>query len=176
MTFIEGIEADDVVADSQDERRLHKKMVSARSYGLCYSINSVQDRRPRWLSRSPRPGSRPPGSARKRNWISSAEARHPLGFPAAARTSSIRTSWLVAVREVGCAPSPKRKRRDVALILPDYCTRIAVLDFDNFPSDPKEQVSLVRFRLKERAVRRGVGGGELLAAAAGRARRSTWWW
>jgi type IV pilus assembly protein PilM len=41
-----------------------------------------------------------------------------------------------------------RKRKDVALILPDYCTRIAVLDFDNFPSDPKEQVSLVRFRMK----------------------------
>ena len=41
-----------------------------------------------------------------------------------------------------------RKRRDVALILPDYATRMAVLDFDQFPSDPKEQISLVRFRLK----------------------------
>jgi type IV pilus assembly protein PilM len=41
-----------------------------------------------------------------------------------------------------------RKRRDVALILPDYCTRIAVLDFDGFPTDPKEQAPLVRFRLK----------------------------
>lgn len=41
-----------------------------------------------------------------------------------------------------------RKRRDVALILPDFCTRIAVLDFDEFPSEPKEQLSLVRFRLK----------------------------
>lgn len=41
-----------------------------------------------------------------------------------------------------------RKRRDVALILPDFCTRIAVLDFDEFPSDAKEQLSLVRFRLK----------------------------
>jgi len=41
-----------------------------------------------------------------------------------------------------------RKRRDVALILPDYCTRIAVLDFDSFPNDTKEQASLIRFRLK----------------------------
>jgi type IV pilus assembly protein PilM len=41
-----------------------------------------------------------------------------------------------------------RKRRDVALILPDYATRIAVLDFDEFPTDAKEQLSLVRFRLK----------------------------
>jgi type IV pilus assembly protein PilM len=41
-----------------------------------------------------------------------------------------------------------RKPKDVALILPDFSTRIAVLDFDEFPSDPKEQLSLVRFRLK----------------------------
>src|SRR5437879_1949681 len=41
-----------------------------------------------------------------------------------------------------------RKGRDIALILPDFSTRIAVLDFDNFPSDPKEQLSLVRFRMK----------------------------
>lgn len=41
-----------------------------------------------------------------------------------------------------------KKRRDVALILPDYSARMAALDFDSFPSDPKEQLSLVRFRLK----------------------------
>jgi type IV pilus assembly protein PilM len=41
-----------------------------------------------------------------------------------------------------------RKRKDVALILPDFSARIAVLDFDNFPSDPKEQAALIRFRLK----------------------------
>ena len=41
-----------------------------------------------------------------------------------------------------------RKRRDIALILPDYSTRIAVLDFDSFPTDVKEQLSLVRFRVK----------------------------
>ncbi|SPF34901.1 conserved hypothetical protein [Candidatus Sulfopaludibacter sp. SbA4] len=41
-----------------------------------------------------------------------------------------------------------RKRKDVALILPDFCVRMAVLDFDNFPSDAKEQSALVRFRLK----------------------------
>ena len=41
-----------------------------------------------------------------------------------------------------------RKKKDIALILPDYCTRMAVVDFDSFPSDPKEQISLVRFRIK----------------------------
>ena len=41
-----------------------------------------------------------------------------------------------------------RKRKDVALILPDFSARISVLDFDHFPSDAKEQAALIRFRLK----------------------------
>jgi type IV pilus assembly protein PilM len=41
-----------------------------------------------------------------------------------------------------------RKRKDVALILPDFSARISVLDFDSFPTDVKEQAALVRFRLK----------------------------
>jgi type IV pilus assembly protein PilM len=53
-----------------------------------------------------------------------------------------------AVRE-SAPPNPKSKRRDVALIIPDYCTRISVLDFDDFPADAKEQLSLVRFRMKK---------------------------
>jgi type IV pilus assembly protein PilM len=52
-----------------------------------------------------------------------------------------------AVRSIIDAGSG-RKRRDVTLILPDYCARIAVLDFDSFPGDAKEQASLIRFRLK----------------------------
>lgn len=42
-----------------------------------------------------------------------------------------------------------RKRRSAALILPDACARVWVLDFDDFPSDAKEQLSLVRFRMKK---------------------------
>jgi type IV pilus assembly protein PilM len=42
-----------------------------------------------------------------------------------------------------------RRRRDAALILPDHCARVAVLDFVEFPSDRKEQLSLVRFRLRK---------------------------
>jgi type IV pilus assembly protein PilM len=53
-----------------------------------------------------------------------------------------------AVRSV--APvNGNRKRRDAALILPDNCARVFVLDFDNFPTDPEEQLSLVRFRMKK---------------------------
>jgi type IV pilus assembly protein PilM len=52
--------------------------------------------------------------------------------------------FILAVR----ALAPAQKRKDVALVIPDYCTRMTVLDFDNFPSDPKEQASLVRFRVK----------------------------
>src|SRR5215472_15479176 len=55
--------------------------------------------------------------------------------------------FVMAVRAVS-ATQTARKRRDIALILPDYSTRIAVVDFDSFPSDPKEQASLVRFRVK----------------------------
>jgi len=43
----------------------------------------------------------------------------------------------------------KNKRRDVALILPDYSVRVAVLDFDTLPSDPKEQLALIRFRVRK---------------------------
>jgi type IV pilus assembly protein PilM len=41
------------------------------------------------------------------------------------------------------------KRRGAVVILPDYCARVAVLEFDSFPSDPREQLSLVRFRMKK---------------------------
>src|SRR5689334_9099842 len=55
--------------------------------------------------------------------------------------------FTMAVRAVSNTQT-SRKRKDIVLILPDYCTRMAVLDFDSFPSDPKEQSSLVRFRVK----------------------------
>ena len=42
-----------------------------------------------------------------------------------------------------------RRQREAALILPDYCTRIAVLDFESFPTEKSEQLSLVRFRMKK---------------------------
>jgi len=41
-----------------------------------------------------------------------------------------------------------RKGKDAALILPDFATRTTVLDFDSFPTDPEEQLALIRFRLK----------------------------
>jgi len=44
--------------------------------------------------------------------------------------------------------SGNRKRR-AALVVPDYCARVAVLDFDAFPSDPQEQLALLRFRMKK---------------------------
>lgn len=46
-------------------------------------------------------------------------------------------------------PQAKDKRRPAAMILPDYCGRVAVLDFDSFPTDAQEQLSLVRFRVKK---------------------------
>jgi type IV pilus assembly protein PilM len=40
------------------------------------------------------------------------------------------------------------RRRRAALILPDYCARVTVLDFDSFPEEPEEQIQLVRFRIR----------------------------
>ncbi|MEZ5402884.1 MAG: hypothetical protein R2729_24620 [Bryobacteraceae bacterium] len=41
------------------------------------------------------------------------------------------------------------RRRDAAVILPDYCARVAILDFDSFSGNKEEQLSLVRFRMKK---------------------------
>jgi type IV pilus assembly protein PilM len=46
-------------------------------------------------------------------------------------------------------PSNGHRKRRAALILPDYCARVAVLDFDNFPTDQQEQVALLRFRMRK---------------------------
>jgi len=56
----------------------------------------------------------------------------------------------VLVREVtALAPPMAKQRHRAALILPDYCARTAVLDFDAFPSNEDEQRALVRFRMKK---------------------------
>lgn len=47
------------------------------------------------------------------------------------------------------APANGHRKRRAAVILPDYCSRVAVLDFDTFPNDLEEQQALVRFRLKK---------------------------
>lgn len=47
------------------------------------------------------------------------------------------------------APRGEKKRQRATLIVPDYSVRVSVLDFDAFPSDHEQQLSLVRFRLKK---------------------------
>ncbi len=49
----------------------------------------------------------------------------------------------------GLIPANGNRKRRAALILPDYCARVAVLDFDSFPSGHDEQRALVRFRMKK---------------------------
>jgi type IV pilus assembly protein PilM len=56
-------------------------------------------------------------------------------------------AFLAAVKQVAAAQAAW-KRKGAALILPDYSARITVLDFDQFPADAKEQLALIRFRLK----------------------------
>jgi type IV pilus assembly protein PilM len=52
-------------------------------------------------------------------------------------------------RILSLAPANGHRKRRAAVILPDYCARVAVLDFDTFPSNLEEQQALVRFRLKK---------------------------
>jgi type IV pilus assembly protein PilM len=52
------------------------------------------------------------------------------------------------VRKLVPAASGKGKR-SAALILPDNCVRIAVLDFDTLPEKEEERLSLIRFRLRK---------------------------
>ncbi len=47
------------------------------------------------------------------------------------------------------APRGEKKRQRAAVIVPDYAVRVSVLDFDSFPSDTAQQLSLVRFRIKK---------------------------
>lgn len=46
-------------------------------------------------------------------------------------------------------PNGSRNRRRAVVILPDFSARVAVLDFDSFPKDKSEQLSLIRFRMKK---------------------------
>lgn len=46
-------------------------------------------------------------------------------------------------------PSTSRRRRGAALILPDNCVRIAVLDFDTLPAKEEERRPLINFRLRK---------------------------
>lgn len=56
--------------------------------------------------------------------------------------------YAAAVRSLVAGPDGKGRSRRAALILPDYCARVAVVDFDTFPADPQEQLQLARFRVK----------------------------
>lgn len=46
-------------------------------------------------------------------------------------------------------PKGEPRRQRSVLILPDFAVRVSVLDFDSFPSEPAEQMALVRFRIKK---------------------------
>jgi type IV pilus assembly protein PilM len=62
---------------------------------------------------------------------------------------NIQQPAVVQERIRGMAPPNGYRKRGVALILPDYCARVAVLDFDAFPVERHEQLALLRFRMKK---------------------------
>ena len=65
--------------------------------------------------------------------------------------NNVRQAEAIAPLLTSVAPArgSGAKRRTAALLLPDACARVSVLDFDAFPATPPEQLSLVRFRVKK---------------------------
>ncbi len=57
-------------------------------------------------------------------------------------------AFAAAVRAAAGNGEARSRRRRAALILPDFCARVTVLDFDSFPAEPEEQIQLVRFRVR----------------------------
>jgi len=62
---------------------------------------------------------------------------------------NIQNPDLVLERIRALAPENAGRKRRMALVLPDYCARVAVLDFDSFPAKREEQEQLIRFRMKK---------------------------
>lgn len=60
----------------------------------------------------------------------------------------LRPEAFAAQVQALAAPLQKKRQRAV-LILPDFSVRVVVLDFDAFPDEPEQQLSLVRFRLRK---------------------------
>ncbi|MBM3747123.1 MAG: hypothetical protein FJW34_15150 [Acidobacteria bacterium] len=65
------------------------------------------------------------------------------------RDNVLRLEALTAEVQALAAAPESRKRQGVVVILPDGSVRVSVLDFDAFPSDAAQQLSLVRFRIKK---------------------------
>lgn len=64
------------------------------------------------------------------------------------RDNVLRMEALSARVQALAGPAGKKRQRAV-VILPDFCVRVVVLDFDAFPAEPEQQLSLVRFRLRK---------------------------
>jgi type IV pilus assembly protein PilM len=83
-----------------------------------------------------------------------ATLRHVPLAPGVVVTSPVKENILdpaafgEAVREL-IPPAAGRGRRRAALILPDNCVRIAVLDFDTLPAKEEERRPLINFRLRK---------------------------
>ena len=62
---------------------------------------------------------------------------------------NIQQAAVVQDRIRAAVPSNGKARRRAALIVPDYCARVSVLDFDQFPDQHEERLALLRFRMKK---------------------------
>jgi len=77
------------------------------------------------------------------------EALEPGVISTSPVRENIQQPELLQAKIQALAPANGHRKRRAALILPDYCARVTVLDFDAFPSSHEEQLALVRFRMKK---------------------------
>lgn len=75
----------------------------------------------------------------------------PVGTlkPAPAEDNLLKVDTAASLVSKLAPPNAGKKRKPAAILLPDACARVTVLDFDSFPDSTEEQLSLVRFRVKK---------------------------
>jgi len=89
------------------------------------------------------------GIAYARNGETGFQALEPGVLGVSPVADNILRADVVAGALARIAPPNGAKRRPAAVMLPDYCARVSLLDFDSFPASPEEQLALVRFRVKK---------------------------
>ena len=89
------------------------------------------------------------GIAYARNGETGFQALEPGVLGVSPVADNILRADVVAGALARIAPPNGAKRRPAAVMLPDYCARVSLLDFDSFPASAEEQLALVRFRVKK---------------------------
>jgi type IV pilus assembly protein PilM len=121
---------------------LFRTLLSEPPPGLACEFTSASVAVARWMPGHPRPERIAvrdlPGDALRPQLL-----RENL-----AAASAVADAVASAIEEAQ-AVNPGKRRREIALLLPDMSARVTVLSFDQFPEKSEEVLPLIRFRLKK---------------------------